>query len=303
VTLDGILLPVTTPFDPASGAVAPVHFRDNLRAYLQTGVHGFVVAGSTGEAPLLDESEIVQLVEWARDIVPPELTLLAGTGAESTRATIRASKAVAKAGADAVLVRPPSYYRGRMDPDTVRLHYEAVADAVPLPVVLYNVPKFVPVELTAGLLAELGAHPNVVGIKDSSGDLKLLGAFLDAAPPGCAVLVGAGSHIYAALEMGAAGGIVAVGCFAPRLAAEVYVRFRAGEMGPAGAAQGKISGPNKTIVGQLGVPGIKHAVGLLGYYGGRPRSPLPPLSEHDEDRVRTLMQESGLLAHESRAAG
>lgn len=299
--LEGVLLPVTTPFDRATGAIAPIHFRDNLRAYLAAGVHGFVVAGSTGEAPLLDEGEIVQLVEWARDIVPPEAILLAGTGAESTRATIRVSKAVAKAGADAVLVRPPSYYRGRMDPDTVRLHYEAVADAVPLPVVLYNVPKFVPVELSAGLLAELGGHANVAGIKDSSADLKRLAAFLDAAPPGCAVMVGAGSQLYAALEMGAAGGIIAVGCFAPRLAAEVYTRFRAGEMGPAGAAQGKIAGPNKSIVGELGVPGIKHAVELLGYYGGPPRSPLRPLSERDQDRVRTLLQESGLLAHESRA--
>ena len=90
MSLGGVLLPLTTPFDPAGGAVAPIHFRENLRAYLETGVHGFVVAGSTGEAPLLDEGEVVQLVEWARDVVPPERTLLAGTGAESTRATIRA---------------------------------------------------------------------------------------------------------------------------------------------------------------------------------------------------------------------
>lgn len=301
MTLAGVLLPVTTPFDPASGTIAPVHFRNNLRAYVKTGVHGFVVAGSTGEAPLLDEDEIIRLVEWARDIVPPELTLLAGTGAESTRATVRASRAAARAGADAVLVRPPSYYRNRMDPDSLRLHFETVADSASLPVVLYNVPKFVPIEISAGLLAELAGHPNVIGIKDSSGDLKALGTFLDATASECAVLVGAGSKLYAALEMGAAGGIVAVGCFAPRTAAEVYERFKAEDMGNAGAAQGRLNGPNRLVVGELGVPGVKHALDLIGYYGGVPRRPLAPLDERDQDRVRSELEGSGLLAHESRA--
>lgn len=303
MTLEGVLLPVTTPFDRASGEVAPVHFRDNLRAYVAQGIHGVVVAGSTGEAPLLDEEEVVRLVEWARDIVPPELTLVAGTGAESTRATIRMSSAVSKAGADAVLVRPPAYYRAAMDPDATRLHFEAVADAVSRPVILYHVPKFVPVELTAGLLAELGAHPNVAGIKDSSGDLKLLGAFLDAAPQGCRVMVGAGSKLYAALEMGAAGGILAVGCFAPRAAVRVFERFRAGDMATAGAAQGRLTSPNKLIVGELGVSGIKHALELVGYYGGPPRPPLRPLSERDQARVRAELESSGLLAQETRSAG
>jgi 4-hydroxy-2-oxoglutarate aldolase len=296
--LEGVILPVTTPFDDATGEVAPIAFRDNLRAWLKAGVHGFVVAGSTGEAPLLDESELVRLVEWARDVVPPERTLIAGTGAESTRATVRTARAVAEQGADAVLVRAPSYYRGRMDPETVRRHYETVAESIPIPVILYNVPQFVPVEITPGLLAELGTHPNVAGIKDSTGDLKILGALLDAAPEDCTVLVGAGSKLYAALEMGGAGGIVAVGCLAPQLAAQVYEKYRAGDAGGAGAAQGRISSPHTKIVRDLGVAGVKYALDLLGYVGGEPRAPLRPLTEKGRAQVRSELSRARLLQGE-----
>ncbi len=300
--LAGVIVPVTTPFDAATGEVAPVAFRENLRGWLAAGVHGFVVAGSTGEAPLLDEAEIVQLVEWARDVVPPERLLLAGTGAESTRATIRASRAVAAAGADAVLVRPPAYYRSSMDARTVREHFEAVADAIPIPVVLYNVPMFVPIEITPGLLAELGGHRNIAGIKDSTGDLKILGALLDAAPEGCAVLVGAGSQLYAGLELGAAGGIVAVACIAPRRSAEVFDRFAAGAGGPAGALQGKIAVAHTQIVRAHGVAGIKYALDPIGYHGGNPRPPLRPLGDKARHQVREVLAEVELLAGESRTS-
>lgn len=293
--LEGVILPVTTPFDDTTGEIAPIFFRDNLRAWLTAGVHGILIAGSMGEAPLLDESEIVQLVEWARDVVPPERILIAGTGAESTRATVRAARAVAEVGADAVLVRAPCYYRARMDPETVRHHYESVADSIPIPVILYNAPQYVPVDITPGLLAELGTHPNVAGIKDSTGDLKVFGALLDAAPDDCQVMVGAGSKLYAALEMGGAGGIVTVGCLAPRIAVDVYEKFRAGEAGQAGAAQGRISSPHTKIVRGLGVAGVKYALDLLGYVGGAPRPPLRPLHDQGRAQVRDELSRARLL--------
>lgn len=293
--LEGVLLPVTTPFDSTTGEIAPVSFRENLRSWLDSGVHGFVVAGSTGEAPLLDESEIVQLVEWAHDVVPPERILIAGTGAESTRATVRAARAVAEAGADAVLVRPPAYYRARMDAETVRRHFETVADSIPIPVILYNVPQFVPVDITPGLFAELGSHPNIIGIKDSTGDLKILGALVEAAPADCQVLVGAGSKLYAALEIGAAGGIVAVGCIAPGVAAQVFAQFRAGDLSTAGTAQSKISSPHTKIVRDLGVSGVKYALDLVGYIGGDPRPPLRPLGEKAQREVHSELKRAGLL--------
>lgn len=294
--LEGVILPVTTPFDAASGEVAPISFRDNLRSWLAAEVDGFVLAGSTGEAPLLDEDEVVRLVEWARDVVPPERALIAGTGAESTRASVRAARAVAGAGADAVLVRPPAYYRSRMDPETLRRHFEELAEAIPIPLILYNVPQFVPVEITAGLLGELGTHPNIAGIKDSTGDLKNLGTLLDAAPPDCAVLVGSGALLYAALEMGAAGGIVAVGCLAPELAVAVHRSFRAGDLQASGGAQGRLSSPHKRVVRDLGVPGVKYALDLLGYVGGPPRPPLRPLDDRGRQIVRDELRGARLLA-------
>jgi len=300
LNVEGVILPVTTPYDASSGEIAPVHFRDNLRAWRGTGVHGFVVAGSTGESPLLDEHEIVQLVEWARDVVGPEQVLIAGTGAESTRATIRATRAVAEAGADAVLVRAPAYYRPRMDGETLRVHFEALADASPIPIILYNIPQFVPVEIAPGLLAEVGSHPNIAGIKDSSGDLKVLGALLDAAPAGCRVLVGSGALLYAALETGAAGGIIAMGCIAPRQSVEVYEGFRAGAVGKAGAVQGKITPLHTKIVRDLGVAGVKYALDALGYFGGEPRPPLRPLDDRGRTRVREELAGAGLLSGEDR---
>lgn len=292
----GVLLPVTTPFDRVTGDPAAIPFRANLRAWLERGVHGFLLAGSTGEAPLLDEGEALNLAEWARDVVPPERTLLAGVGAESTRATIRLAKAVAAVGVDAVLVRPPTYYRKQMDDEALRAHFERVAESVPVPVLLYHVPVYVPTEITAGLLAELGDHPNIVGIKDSTGDLKNLAAFLDAVPEGFRVLVGSGSRLYAGLELGAAGGIVAVGCLAPGLAVEVYEKFRAGDMGAAGSAQGPLGALDGAIVKEHGVPGIKFALDLLGYVGGRPRPPLRPPSDPAKSAIRAALESAGLLA-------
>jgi 4-hydroxy-2-oxoglutarate aldolase len=299
VKLEGVVLPVTTPFDRVTGDPAPIPFRANLRAWLEAGVHGFVLAGSTGEAPLLDPDEIVKLAEWARDVVPPERTLLAGAGLESTRATIRLARALADAHVDGVLVRAPAYYRKMMDAGALRAHFEAVADASPVPVVLYHVPQFVPVEIGAGLLAELGAHPNVAGIKDSTGDLKSIAAFLDAAPEGCAVMVGAGTKLYAALEMGAAGGIIAVGCIAPRLAVDVHDRFRAGDMSGAGATQARMGPVHETVVRDLGVPGVKFALELVGFAGGPPRPPLRPLNDAGRSRVRPELERAGLLDGEA----
>lgn len=293
--LEGVILPVTTPFDSVSGGIAPVSFRENLRAWLDAGVHGFVVAGSTGEGALLEDDEIVQLVAWARDVVPPERTLIAGTGRESTLATIRLSRSVAEQGADAVLVRPPGYYRKAMDAETIRRHFEQVADATGVPIIVYHVPQFVPVDVTPGTLAELAAHSNIAGIKDSTGDLKSLSAFLDAAPPGFSVLVGAGSQLYAALELGAAGGIVAVGNLAPARAVEVFKAFRGGDTGAAGRAQSALSGPHDTIVRGIGVPGVKYALDTLGYHGGDPRPPLRPLNEVTRGEVRQALTGAGLI--------
>ncbi|HEX5725033.1 MAG TPA: dihydrodipicolinate synthase family protein, partial [Longimicrobiaceae bacterium] len=195
--LAGVFAPATTPFDPVTGDADLVSLRANLRAWLRAPLAGVVLFGSTGEGVLLDEDEKVRLVEGTREVVDGGRLLLAGTGAESTRATVRATRAAAAAGADAVLVQPPAFYRPLLTAEALRDHFTAVADASPVPVILYQVPpRFSGIELHPGLVGELSRHPNVAGIKDSSGDLKTLGALADACRGECAVLAGSGAVLY-----------------------------------------------------------------------------------------------------------
>jgi 4-hydroxy-2-oxoglutarate aldolase len=288
--LRGVLAPATTPFDPVTGEVDVVAMRSNLRRWLEHGLSGVVLFGSTGEGVLLDDDERELLLRAARDVVSPEHTLLVGTGAESTRATIRRCRAAAEAGADGVLVQPPAYYKPQMTPEALRDHFRAVADASPIPVLLYQIPpRFSGVELPAGLVGELAQHPNIVGIKDSSGDLKTLGTLVDACDPRCSVLVGSGAILYAALEMGVHGGILAVSLLAPEECARLYERFQADERAAAGRLQERIKPLHQQVVGALGVAGVKHALDLLGYSGGAPRPPLRPLRTKDAQALAELL--------------
>jgi 4-hydroxy-2-oxoglutarate aldolase len=293
---EGIFAPATTPFDPVTGDADVVAMRRNLRAWLEHDLAGVVLFGSTGEGVLLDDDERAQLLESARAVVDGGRLLLAGTGSESTRATIRRSRAAAEAGADAVLVQPPAFYKPQMTPEALRDHYRAVADASPIPVLLYQIPpRFSGVELPAGLVGELAQHPNIAGIKDSSGDLRTLGALVDACGPRCSVLVGSGAVLYGALELGVSGGILAVSLLVPRLCAELYAHFRAGSPGRAGRLQERIRPLHDRIVGGLGVAGTKAALDLLGHAGGGPRPPLRPLRPADAEAVRAALHHAGLL--------
>ncbi len=292
--LRGLLLPVTTTFDPVTGDTAPVGFRDNLRRWAQLGADGFVLFGSTGEGPLLDEDEKRALVGFARDVAP-ELLLVAGTGAESTRQAIRLAAACADAGADYVIVQPPSYYGETLPPEALRDHFQAIADASPVPVILYNIPKYTHVALEAGLVRELARHENVAGIKDSSGDQKRLAEFTEACSGACAVFVGSGTLLFAALEMGAVGGILGVGLLATDVCARILQLHAADKKPEAGRLQERIAPVHREVVARLGVPGVKAALDLLGYAGGSPRSPLRPLRGRDRDVVASTLREAGLI--------
>ena len=299
VELKGVIAPATTPFDAVTGEVDLVALRANLRAWLREELAGVVLFGSTGEGVLLDEDERTRALAAARDVVAPDRLLLAGTGAESTRAAIRMTRAAAAAGADAVMVHPPAYFRPAMTPEALRDHYLAVADASPVPVVLYAVPpRFSTVELPAGLVGELSNHPNIAGIKDSSGDLKTLAALADACERRCAVLVGSGDSLYGALEVGARGGILAVALLDPRNAAGVYRAYAEGDLARAGRLQERITPVHRRVVAALGTSGVKAALDLLGMRGGAPRSPLKPLRPRETEQVREVLASAGLLAAE-----
>jgi 4-hydroxy-2-oxoglutarate aldolase len=215
--------------------------------------------------------------------------LLAGTGLESTRATIALTKKAADRGADAALVLTPSYYQTRMTAEALQRHFEAVAEASPMPILIYSVPAFSGIPWPLGLTATLAAHPRIVGIKESSGDLGLLGRILSAAPSRFRVMCGSGPVFYPALCLGASGGVLAVACCAPAAAAGLYRAFRAGDHLRARKLQEALLPLATAVTATHGVAGLKRAMGLAGFDGGTVRAPLLPLSHRQDDELRDLL--------------
>jgi 4-hydroxy-2-oxoglutarate aldolase len=293
--LKGIFAPTTTPFDASSGEVDAAGFRRNVQALLDTPVAGLVLFGSTGEGVLIDPDERAALLGIAREMAADRL-LLAGTGAESTRGTIRLSRAAAAAGADAVLVHPPGYFRSLMTPAALLGHYRAVADESPVPVVLYQVPvPFRSVDLAAPLIGELSQHPNIVGVKDSTGDLAALRALGRTCADGFAVIVGTAAVLQDALEAGASAGILGLAAIAPLECTEIYRLWRSGEQEEAARIQAVAAPLHRAIVAQFGVPGVKAALDLLGLAGGPPRPPLLPLGPAERAAIEDAISSAALI--------
>jgi len=285
----GIFPPITTPFLGPMGPIATQRFQQNVSRLLAEGVDGIVVSGSTGEAPLLDADEQRQLVALARDVIQNGAWLIAGTGGESTLETVELSLAAAEAGADAVLVRPPSYYSAAMSPASLAVHFLSVADASPVPVLIYNIPKYTHLALAPSLLQQLASHERIIGVKDSSGDPKSVAAYREAVPE-WAVLVGGASLLLTALELGCQGGIIGVACYAPGLCVRLVREFASGNRAAAAALQERITPLDKEIVGKLGPAGVKAAMDAVGLYGGPVRAPLADVSNADRERVSALVR-------------
>ena len=285
----GIFPPITTPFDRATGDFAPLQFRQNIDRLLAAGVSGIVVSGSTGEAALLDSDEQRRVVSVARTAMTNGTWLIAGTGGESTRETIALTRAAAAEGADAVLVRPPSYYSAGTSPVSLLAHFRAVADASSVPVLVYNIPKYTHLALAPSLLQQLAAHERIIGVKDSSGDPKSVAAYREAVPD-WTVVVGGASLLLTALELGCQGGIIGVSCYAPGLCVQLVREFTNGNRTAASALQERITPLDKEIVGKLGPAGVKAAMDAAGLYGGPVRAPLAPLSDQDRERVNALVR-------------
>jgi 4-hydroxy-2-oxoglutarate aldolase len=293
--LHGIFPPVTTNFDEVTGEIAPIRLRENLRRWVEQPIDGIVLFGSTGEGALLDEDEKVRLTAMSREVVPAGFPLIAGASAESTLATARLTRRLAAEGADVMLVHPPAYFGPYLSVAALLDHFRAVADASPVPVILYHIPKYTKVTLEAGFVAELMRHPNVAGLKDSSGDIKRFADFTTVCDSGCRLFVGNGALLYTALELGAAGGILGVADIAPALCAELVREFREGNTQKAGRIQSRLTPLHKEIVAAYGAVGVKAALDLLGWAGGAPRAPLRALGEKDRRQVARVMQETGIL--------
>jgi len=290
MNLRGIFPPIPTPF--SDDEVDLPGLRTNVRRWMQTALHGIVVLGSNGEAPLLTEDESDRVIGTARDDVPPDRLLIAGTARESTRDTVAATRRAANLGADAVLVRTPGFYKSRMTPEALIRHFTAVADASPVPVILYNFPALTGVTLATATVMRLAEHPNIGGIKESSGDIAQIGDLASQAPAGFSVVVGSAQTLFASLAVGAVGGVVALGAIAPELTVRLYQLTIAGRHDEAIALQRRVAPIARSITGVYGVPGLKLALDLAGYIGGDPR---PPLGSAPPEAIEVIRQQLAVL--------
>lgn len=344
--LQGIFPAVTTPFHP-DGALYHKKIEHNIDRYSRTPIAGMVVLGSTGEAVMLSDDERREVLRISAEVAAPEKVLIAGTGAESLIETLRLTEYAAKLKYDAALVRTPHFYRPQMTPQAMLAFYRAVADRSPLPVLLYTVPPFTAYDLPLDVITELAEHANIIGIKESSGNVEKVAAMVKAtrhikrtatvtevqqavtermlkvptggnggelvslgkltgsgpalatAPPkiktrnkevGFQVLVGAAHTLLDSLQVGATGAVLAFAAPAPTICFEIYAAFRDNDLELARAKQEKLVAATKRVVSEMGIPAIKYAMDLNGYYGGPPRLPLLPLTAAQKTEVESKMQ-------------
>jgi len=292
-SFEGVFAALTTPF--SGDEIAIEGFRKNILRYNTRGLAGYVVLGSTGEAVLLDDAESEKLVAAARATTAPEMKVIAGASRESTRQTIEFANRLAGLGADAVLVKPPHYYKSLMSPEVIKRFYFDVADKSAVPVLIYNIPQNTGIAVEPSTIVELSRHPNIAGVKDSSGVLSNLADVVPGARPDFRFLLGAGSLFLAGLLLGGSGGILAMAAVVPELCIEVQILFRRGKLTEARKLQLDLAPLNKALTQTLGIPAIKYALDLLGYVGGAPRPPLLPLDETGKAQVRSLLAKLGLL--------
>jgi dihydrodipicolinate synthase/N-acetylneuraminate lyase len=344
--LQGIFPAVTTPFYP-DGGLYHKKFEHNIDRYSRTPVAGMVVLGSTGEAVMLSDEERREVLRISAEVASPEKVLIAGTGAESVIETVRLTEYAAKLKFDAVLVRTPHFYRSQMTSEAMLAFYRTVADRSPLPVILYTVPPFTAYDLPLEVITQLVEHRNIIGIKESSGNLEKVAAMVQATrhikrtttvtevqqavtermltlpagdgdsgqlvsvgvltggggtavattpriktrskEVGFQVLVGAAHTLLDSLRVGASGGVLGFAAPAPTICFEIYAAFRDNDMELAGSKQQRLEAATKRVVSQMGIPAVKYAMDLNGYYGGPPRLPLLPLTAAQKTEVEEKM--------------
>lgn len=292
VELRGLYTPIVTPF--RHDTLDDAALRRNVERYMQTRLHGLVVLGSNGEAVMLDDQEAERAIAAARSAMPSSRPLIAGTGAESTKGTITACQRAANAGADAVLVRTPSFFKNMMTSDVYVRHYVAVAEASPVPVLLYNVSMYTGVTLPPDAVGLLAEHPNIVGMKESGSDAALLADYISRSGPEFFVLAGSGVTYFSGLVSGAEGAILALAGVVPDLCADILDHVRAGRILEARTLQRRLTPLARTIGGLHGVPALKAALDLMGYDGGLPRAPLGPTPPSVVESLRRLLTDLGV---------
>jgi 4-hydroxy-2-oxoglutarate aldolase len=287
VIFSGVFAALTTPY-AHDGSVSLPDLKHNVQQYNQTDLAGYVAVGSTGESVLLSRAEMDGILITVKEAAKGK-KILAGTGAESTAETIERTKRAAELGFDAALVKTPYYYKTAYKPDVLLAHYRRVADESPIPVMLYSIPQFTGIALTAAEVAALAEHPNIIGIKDSSGNVQGVAEIIAATPTKFQVLVGSAASVYPSLAIGARGAILALACALPEKCVALFELFRQGQHEKARELQAILVRASKLIVSELSIAGVKYAMDQRGYRGGIPRPPLLPLHPEQKKRLTDLL--------------
>ena len=291
--LKGIYPPLTTPFQ--NDEVAYDKIAENISKYEIKNLAGYVVFGSNGESVFLTKQEKLKLISTLREHIKSDKTIIAGTGLESIKDTISLSNAAAKSGAEYALVITPSFFKSAMNHEAYTEYFTIIADAISIPVIIYNVPKFTNVNLEVEILAKLAEHPNIVGIKNSTENIAQISETINNTPKDFITLAGTGSVLLPALNSGAVGGVLALANVAPDECIEIYDLFNEGNMDEAKKIQDRMLPVNKAITATYGVAGLKSAMGFLGYYGGLPRKPLQPLDSNHMNDLKAILSNAELL--------
>ncbi|XP_066549498.1 4-hydroxy-2-oxoglutarate aldolase, mitochondrial isoform X2 [Amia ocellicauda] len=291
--IGGIYPPIATPF-ARNEQVDFQKLEENLLKYAKIPFRGLVVQGSNGEYPYLTSEERVEVVRRVRQSLPKDKLLMAGSG--SSMGTVLLSERMAKSGADVVLVVTPCFYRGRMDSRALIHHYTQVADACPVPVVLYSVPGNTGLDLPVEAILTLSQHPNIVGLKDSGGDITRIALIIHKTrKEDFQVLAGSAGFLLAAYSVGAVGGVCALANILGQQVCQLQQLCLAGQWEEARDLQYRLIEPNTAVTRQFGIAALKQAMEWFGYHGGECRSPLQPLSEAESQQLHLHFSSNGWL--------
>ena len=289
----GIFTPLTTPYE--KGHTSTEKLRENIEKYDRFSLSGYLVLGSTGESVFLSDKESEELVKTAKKAAASDKTIIAGTAKESTQLTLEFTNRMAGMGADAALIRTPSYFKSLMDEEALRTHFLTIADSAKIPIIIYHIPRSTGLTISSKLIADLSKHPKIAGLKDSSGNMAFLGETIPHLHPNFDYLLGAASIILPGLIMGASGGIITLSSIAPSLCLRLYSLYREKKWEEAVKLQLELIPLNKSIIETYGIPATKYALDLLGYNGGPCRPPLRSLEQTGKQDMKMILERLNLL--------
>ena len=293
--IEGVLPPVTTPFDD-NGCIVYDQLAENIKRWNETDISGYLILGSNSESVFLNEEEKLEIVKTARESIPLSKKMLVGTGLESTKSTIEFTRRATDCGADIAVVITPHFFRSNMSHEAFLKHYVMIADSSPVPVLLYNVPSFTGLNLEAGTVSVLSSHENIIGIKDSSGNVEQLSEIISlTGDEEFSVLTGSSIALYPSMCVGASGGIMAIACALPEKCSDIIKLYKDGSHAEAKELQMRLIEPTIAVTSRYGVPGLKAAMDLTGYYGGRSRLPLLPVTSAEIEEIKNIFTNAGFI--------